>query len=220
MNAGVRGLDKKLVPIKALYVRVCRYSGLAGQEQLDGAAGLSSYRAARFAVETNGLPPNRLSQQIPHVDCSPSPREYFLTFANDTQKINVGPEGSCATPTNSVLTAEWTVRWRNCLSPYVTPWGPANTATLLASERVILIDIFPNPEGPVGHFSRSYNSKAFAAAVRAFPSELPPSSGHQSCQLGATVVLTLADGTRRYYGPCSKPEAIVVAMKALYATFR
>jgi hypothetical protein len=93
------------------------------------------------------------------------------------------------------------------------------TTTTVPGARVVRIDNFPNPEGPVGHFSASYSPKAFAAAIRELPSRLPPSSGHQSCQLGGTVVLTLADGTSRRYGPCSKPTAIVIAMDALYATF-
>jgi hypothetical protein len=91
----------------------------------------------------------------------------------------------------------------------------------VSSAKVLRIDNVPNPEGPLGHFSATLSPKAFAVAVHALPSRLPPSSPPQpACGLGGTVVLTLSDGTSRHYGPCSKPASILKAMNALYATFR
>jgi hypothetical protein len=94
---------------------------------------------------------------------------------------------------------------------------PTSTTTLRTSAAVVRIDNFPNPEGPVAEFSASRNPHAFAVAIGVLPEVLPPSSEHQKCDLGGTVVLTLSDGSTRRYGPCVKPVAIARAMNALYS---
>ena len=53
LNAGVNGLDRVLVPITALRVRVCLYGG---QSNLEGEGTLVLPNVARFEAEANLFP--------------------------------------------------------------------------------------------------------------------------------------------------------------------
>jgi hypothetical protein len=95
--------------------------------------------------------------------------------------------------------------------------SPTTTrATRAESAKVVRIDILSKPEGPAYHYDRTRNAKAFADIVASLPSNLPPSSGTQSCEVGATLVFTLVDGTARRYGPCGTPASIRTAMQAFH----
>ncbi len=99
--------------------------------------------------------------------------------------------------------------------------GPTTTTTTLpfANTRhptLVRVDNYPNPEGPVGHFTASADPRAFAALVRALPEVLPPSSVNQECGVGGTVVFRRTDGSSRHYGPCTKPVAIQRALNVFY----
>src|SRR5690242_9245346 len=104
-----------------------------------------------------------------------------------------------------------------CSSGHKSVNPPPTSTALRTYASVVRIAIYPSPEGPVAEFSATTNPHNFAAAVGVLPAVLPPSSPHQRCNLGGTVVLTLSDGATRHYGPCVKPAPIARAMNALYS---
>ena len=100
LNAGVSGLDRNLVPIKATIVRVCDYDGSFA---LTRRAMLSGYIARVYSHAANGL--RTVSPAgAPAILClgSPAPPLWFVTFANDTQQVSITvPE--CGYSTNGFL---------------------------------------------------------------------------------------------------------------------
>ena len=113
LNAGIKRLDKLLVPISALVVRICKYdlapganaipSGLVGS----GAGVLTPPSAAAFEAETNRLP-----RADTRIDCPASEPPFFLlTFANAEQRVDVWEAGGCGFKTNGVIAVGTTTHW-------------------------------------------------------------------------------------------------------------
>ena len=107
LNAGSQGLSKRLVPIAALNVRVCR---ITLREGLIGSGVLRTLRAAQFEEETNQLP--TIAPGTPLPGCPATAQVNFVTFASDTRQVSVA-EGGCGYVTNGVLLASPTNKWLN-----------------------------------------------------------------------------------------------------------
>ena len=114
-NSGVRALTKKMVPITALNVLVCRY-GLEGQ--LTRVAVLKPVTAAQLEADTNKLP---ASTRAASFSCRPTQQSFSLTFANDTQQVQV--QDACGAMINGRSWARPTPKWLNELANY--PSSPA-----------------------------------------------------------------------------------------------
>lgn len=109
LNAGVQGLGRTLVPIRAMNVRVCRYEAGASSSAV-----LKAPYATQLEAETNGL--HRVDGGY---NCPPNrPPFFFVTFTNDTQQVDVWEAGGCGFVTNGVLIASPTSKWRNELRDY------------------------------------------------------------------------------------------------------
>ena len=107
------GLRNALVPIVVLQVRVCRYDATAPSTIV------RPPYAMQLTADTNRL---RKIDNAAALDCAPTqPPYYFVTFANDTQHVDVWEDGGCGFVTNGVLTAAATTRWRNVMRNYTTP---------------------------------------------------------------------------------------------------
>ena len=114
LNAGVEGLSKRLVPIVASNVLVCRYGV---HEQLLGSGLLPPLLAAPFEAEANQLPKLRKGSPLP--DCPADiPHNSYVTFANDTQRVSVGDEGPCGYITNGAILVNSTQKWTDELRAY------------------------------------------------------------------------------------------------------
>jgi hypothetical protein len=123
LNADVSGPAKRLVPIVAWNVLVCRYGA---HEQLLGSGLLPPLLAAPFEVEANQLPKLRKGAPLP--DCPADiPHNYYVTFANDTQRVSVGDEGPCGYLTNGVILVSSTQKWIDELVLYSA--SPPKTST-------------------------------------------------------------------------------------------
>ncbi len=136
LNAGVPGLDKTLVPIAALNVRICSYDGVFVEtgsgivdvpKRLVGQALLEPSAARRLEVQANRLP-----QQKGIPGCTPTTpgtrsHFYFLTFANDSQRVDVLERQGCIPgPDNGQFTAIRTTQWDDELRRYTTKRKPTN----------------------------------------------------------------------------------------------
>jgi hypothetical protein len=108
LNAGIKGLDRELVPIAALGVLVCAYAGV--DESRVGMGKLPPAVAVPFEQETNALKRDtRPPPACPAVTgLEPS---YLLIFASATQRVLVEHPASCTGPTNGVFEAYETERW-------------------------------------------------------------------------------------------------------------
>jgi len=106
LNAGIKGLNKKLVPIAALSVRICEYGGVPQRLEYFGREG--SGTAKGFEDETNGLATARSE----NVTCDQMPGAAFkvVTFASDSQQVTI-TERVCVGITNGVLFAHPTTHW-------------------------------------------------------------------------------------------------------------
>jgi len=135
VNAGIPGLDKVLVPIRALKVRVCEYGdGFQPANQLIGSGLVRGPTAATFEEESNRLvryvePPSGglIGSQGPTTTI-------LLTFVNETQQVEVEVEGGFISnldkyfefSTNGVFLAIATAAWDDELThdSATTPLGP------------------------------------------------------------------------------------------------
>lgn len=120
LNGGATGLDKKLVPIAALNVRVCRYESTG--RRLLGAATLEPLVAATFEDATNRLP--TLTGPLP--DCPRPPASsphFFLTFASDSQRVDLDASPACGVVTNGTLSAYEAAKWVSELTGFTANSG-------------------------------------------------------------------------------------------------
>jgi hypothetical protein len=84
---------------------------------LSGSGLLKPPVAAAFEAETNRLPRADIA-----MTCPPTPPPFFfLTFANDTQRVDLWEAGGCGQKTNGVMSVEATTKWLNALHGYVLP---------------------------------------------------------------------------------------------------
>jgi len=108
LNLHVRGLTKREVPIRALTVRVCEYGFdgrlLNGNDQ-------GPIHASRLADETN-----QLSTVSPGSGgaCPSIPPTFFVTFAGQTQLVNV-MSYHCGAVVNGAIVVYPTMKWFNDL---------------------------------------------------------------------------------------------------------
>ena len=89
LNAGVPGLDTKLIPFDAVSARVCTYGPKA---TLTGSGTLVSAAAAKLATDTNALvkapgPISCANQKIT--------RLFFVSFDSATQRVHLGESNAC-----------------------------------------------------------------------------------------------------------------------------
>jgi len=110
LNVGVQGLDKKLVPITALTVRVCRYPRAISPLFYDSQA------AGQFENQTNRLATQPAAGASGIVGCADGPL-YVLTFASEREQVDIEVPG-CGYATNGVLDANRSAQW---LSELQTP---------------------------------------------------------------------------------------------------
>ncbi len=150
INAGVRGLARKLVPISAVKVQVCSYSG---NRQAAGRAVLSGSGATVIENETNLL---HRTQQVAIAE-SPTgmscPGPLYLTFASRTQNVSVTATG-CDALTNGVFFAFGTSTWLSELAAYTgcTLVSPSSTVSPNSPTTVDIGSLGPpsNGKGPTG----------------------------------------------------------------------
>src|SRR4029077_8298999 len=133
-------LARDLVPIDALNVRICKYA--AGKDpSLLGISWLALSEAAAFAAETNGLPstiepgttdpttePGTTEPGVPCTGATQESVSYLLTFAVDTQTVNLYAGGCPPTVSNGTLTAPATRQWYRDLARYASPADLASQA--------------------------------------------------------------------------------------------
>jgi hypothetical protein len=107
-------LTQVLVPIDALNVRLCKYGRAGSRSRLSGVSWLALSAAEAFASETNQL----TSTTEPAVACARSVPSfsYFLTFAVDTETVDLYTEGCPTTVTNGAVTANVSPRWYSDLT--------------------------------------------------------------------------------------------------------
>jgi len=121
LNAGIKELNKRLVPIDASAVRICKYlfapnahvipSGLIAS----GRGVLKSPTATAFEAETNRLP--KLVGPLPFCPRT-MPPVFFLTYASATRRVDVWQASGCGFMTNGVVRRGTTTRWLNELAWY------------------------------------------------------------------------------------------------------
>jgi len=159
VNTGVKGLDRVLVPITAVQVRMSRYSLVPGAG-LIGERTLVSSDAARFEAETNRFPaslPTTLPAPPPY---SPSGSQglvgdegcmqewrHLVTFASDSQQVEIYEDG-CGAVSNGVLGAQSTAQWFSelqhdtaaalCSAPQMTALAPEWASPLSQQTDVLL----------------------------------------------------------------------------------
>jgi hypothetical protein len=133
LNAGVKGLAKKLVPIAALTVRICFYSGVP--RRLEAGRSLARTISAQIEDETNRLPkvvPQ--TKQLP--PCRANAPAYLVTFASNTQHDTVSNMPSCSFVTNGVLLAYPTLKWVHELQRNTTGATAASTVVAPSEKSV------------------------------------------------------------------------------------
>ena len=97
----------KLVPITAQTMRVCTYPSGPGSVAIRNMFGLDT--AARFEGQTNQLP--LLGGRRSSVPCAAGTPETLLTFANDSQQVDV--LSRCDDVSNGRAAGLSTTTWRN-----------------------------------------------------------------------------------------------------------
>jgi hypothetical protein len=115
-NAGVRGLATKLVPLKALYVRVCSYRYLP-DGRVTTVSG-SPRVAAQLEADTNRLPS---SPRPSPGSCPARHLVFFATFANDSQQVDLLAPLCGDAVSNGDLAVSTTPTWLDELQNYATP---------------------------------------------------------------------------------------------------
>jgi len=115
LNYYVRGLDKKMVPIRALGVRVCQYS-FSGQLVDSNSQGPN--HATQLTDDTNHLSTgspgsargsaSRLSWRA--VWCPSPPSTYFVTLASQTQQVNI-VSYHCGAVVNGAIVVQPNAKW-------------------------------------------------------------------------------------------------------------
>ena len=109
-----------LVPIDALNVRICKYAPPGSRPHLLGISWLALSEASAFAADTNKLETNNpTSTTQSSASCSASAKEsvsFLVTFAVDTQTVNLYAGGCPPTVSNGTLTAPATTQWYSDLA--------------------------------------------------------------------------------------------------------
>jgi len=139
LNAGVNGLDKKLVPIIASRVRVCSYQTVPNGKAAVGSPPPST-AVAQLENETNRLQKRPIYYW--RDGCVKHPGTLFVTFASDSQRVDLLAIVGCDSPaTNGVLHVDPTAKWLNELQRYASP----HTSTVPTRP---LPPCLPGPTGP------------------------------------------------------------------------
>ena len=88
LNAGVAGVDAKLVPFDATSVRVCTYS----LKSLTGSGTLTGSAATTFETDTNAL-----TKAAGPITCAKQniTRLFYLSFQGATQRVHLGESDAC-----------------------------------------------------------------------------------------------------------------------------
>jgi hypothetical protein len=120
-NEGIHGLGRRLVPIDATRLRVCRYDGQS--ERLTGTGLLGSPPARQVAIETNALAPTLRYTGPGRDTCLASGPVYTLTFTDDETQVNVIVVG-CLAALNGDRLGRPTTRWFNELQHYTIATHP------------------------------------------------------------------------------------------------
>jgi hypothetical protein len=95
-----------------------------------------------------------------------------------------------------------------------TARAPSSSIAPISRSSIVKIELFPNPEGPVGEFSATLHPAAYQAALDHLPGTLPAPSGQQTCDLGRSIVITTRDGQQLHYGSCIIPGVVNQAIDA------
>jgi len=129
LNAGVTGLDKKLVPIVATEVEICaygrplRYPLIPPPFGLFGSGRLTAPAAVTFEDETNRLRPYPSGTATWRGGCIKYPGPLLVMFANGSQRVEVLDTVGCAVPvSNGVLHVRPTTKWLTELQQYTNPY--------------------------------------------------------------------------------------------------
>ena len=104
-------LSQRLVPIDALNIRVCQYAQSGKASRLTRLSWLALSVAKAFETETNRLV--SVSSE-PAAECAGTPRQgasFLLTFAVDTEAVNVFVGDCPVTASNGLLTVPVSARW-------------------------------------------------------------------------------------------------------------
>jgi hypothetical protein len=121
-NAGVLGLDRRLVPLPATTVRVCEYfsSGNDTPTRL-----VASRQLGRSGTEAAEATTNSLPVQPPGLPVCPGPQTpaqlatdtFFLSFADTSQRVDIDAvDGSCISgASNGTFFARLTTTWLNAV---------------------------------------------------------------------------------------------------------
>jgi hypothetical protein len=138
VNAGVKGLDRALVPIAAVRVRMCKYGdGFIGERMMVRPANV-----ARFEAEANGSavslpttpPPISATQGLTGEegltgeDCVQD-GAYVVTFASASQQVEL--RGSCGGIGNGILSGHSSMHWFSELQHYTE--GSTATGTVVGT---------------------------------------------------------------------------------------
>jgi len=120
-------LSQRLVPIQALNIRVCEYAQSGSSSRLTRLSWLALSVARAFEADTNRLVS---ASAEPTADCAGTLREgnsYLLTFAVDTEAVNVFVGECPVTASNGLLTVPVSARWYAELERYTTEDASAST---------------------------------------------------------------------------------------------
>jgi len=156
LNSGAKGLGTKLVPIEALYLRICQYGsdGLPARRAV-----LSGSGETVIENETNLL---RRTQEIALAE-SPTGTSclgpFYLTFASHTRHVSLTVTG-CDAVTNGVFLAFGTTTWLSELAAYTgcTMVSPSTVSPSVGSPTTVDIGSQGPPsngKGPTGATSCS-----------------------------------------------------------------
>jgi hypothetical protein len=113
------------VPIDALNIRVCEYARSGSGPRLTRLSWLALSVARAFEAETNRLG----SASDPAAECAGTPREktsFLLTFAVDTETVNLDVGGCPVTASNGLLTVPVSARWYTELEQYTNDEAAAS----------------------------------------------------------------------------------------------
>lgn len=121
-----------LVPIDALNVRICKYGPAKSRPRLLGITWLALSEAAAFGTETNQLVSGDVTTTTRAGTTCTNPAQestsFLLTFAVDTQTVNLYAGGCPPIVSNGTLTAPATAQWYGDLTRYASHAGVAAKA--------------------------------------------------------------------------------------------
>ena len=139
-GTAVQGLAKRLVPIAASSVQVCRYGWL--DYRLVGSALLAGSTATRFERETNALPATRglIGSEGRAIDCDFA---YVVTFATRLQHVGV-TNVECTVLSNDATFRDASSKWIDEVARF------AKTTNAPPAESVSARIVLPAPKMATG----------------------------------------------------------------------